>query len=119
MTRPCFLWDIGRRQEVAKLTGHSAHIQALAFAPDGKTLASATFDHTVTLWDTNTQQELAALKLESENARSIAFSPDGRTFAAVVSERGIRSEEVSSSVPTIFLWFAATKEEVAAAHRKR
>ena len=38
------------------LSGHTNNIYALAFSPDGKTLASGSMDQTVKLWDTATGQ---------------------------------------------------------------
>ena len=45
------LWDVAARDEVRWLRGHTNTIWALAFSPDGKTLASGSADQTVKFWD--------------------------------------------------------------------
>jgi WD40 repeat protein len=44
------LWDVAAQQPAAALTGHNGSISALAFSPDGLTLASASADGLVRLW---------------------------------------------------------------------
>jgi len=45
----------------ARSPGHQGGIGAVAFAPDGKTLVSASFDNTLRLWDTATGKEVRVL----------------------------------------------------------
>ncbi|HVK71136.1 MAG TPA: hypothetical protein VM694_42055, partial [Polyangium sp.] len=56
--------------------GHASAVQSVAFAPDGKTLASGSYDKTVRLWDVATAQCLAILLATREGW--VAFTPDGR-----------------------------------------
>lgn len=45
------LWDVETGEEIRALSGHTEHIQSLAFSHDGKILATGSFDGTVLLWD--------------------------------------------------------------------
>ena len=57
-------------------------VSAVAFSPDGKTLASGSLDSDIKLWDVATGKERATLKGHTETVRSLAFSPDGKTLAS-------------------------------------
>jgi RNA polymerase sigma factor (sigma-70 family) len=45
------LWEVETGQEVRRWTGHRNLVRALAFAPDGKTLASGGYDALALVWD--------------------------------------------------------------------
>jgi WD40 repeat protein len=55
--------------------------------PDGKTLASASFDKKGKLWQTTTGRELLNLPAPKDRGRWLAFSPDG-TMLATASHDG-------------------------------
>jgi WD40 repeat protein len=44
------LWDTTTGEEIKTLSGHTNWVYAVSFSPDGKLLASGSFDNTVKLW---------------------------------------------------------------------
>lgn len=65
------------------LTGHSADVRSLHFSPDGRRLASASYDKTVRIWDVATGRELIRLKSPNRSGfEHVCWSPDGQQLAA-------------------------------------
>jgi WD40 repeat protein len=66
----------------ALLQGHKFSVRALAFSPDGKTLATGSDDQSIKLWDPVTGLEKCTLKGHEGGVSSLAFSGDGAVLVS-------------------------------------
>ncbi len=57
-----------------------------SFSPDGRTVVTASWDHTARLWDAASGKELQRLTHE-DTVWSASFSPDGRTVVTASAGR--------------------------------
>ena len=83
--------------------GHKT-VSAIAFAPDGKTLAVGNwvFGGAVELWDITTSERIAILKEKVGSVRELEFSADGKMLACASWHRNVEYH----------MWEVATGQEV-------
>jgi WD40 repeat protein len=80
------IWDLPSGRPVLQLPGHLDNCAGLAFDPNGRQLASASYDQTIRIWDASTlapghRDARHVFQLDQE-VWCVAFSPDGGRLAA-------------------------------------
>ncbi len=70
------VWELDPRATLPVLRGHTSYVYPVAYSPDGRWLASGSWDRTVRLWDAATGEPCATLSHPSF-VWDAAFGPDG------------------------------------------
>ncbi|MFF2506595.1 TIR domain-containing protein [Streptomyces sp. NPDC058067] len=90
------------------LLAHTWPVNAVAYSPDGRTIATGSGDGIVRLWDTTTQRKIGAPFIgHGRGVTSVAFAPDGKTLAS------------SSMDGTVRLWNVADRSQIGDAFNPR
>jgi WD40 repeat protein len=93
-------WEVASGREIGRLSGHESDIFALAFAPNGSTLATGGCDKTIRIWDLASGKEIRKIGRLGTPIYQLVFTRDGKTLFARVAENRVR------------LWDPATGKEL-------
>eukprot|EP01112_Ceratiomyxa_fruticulosa_P011665 TRINITY_DN3187_c0_g1_i1.p1 TRINITY_DN3187_c0_g1~~TRINITY_DN3187_c0_g1_i1.p1 ORF type:complete len:479 (+),score=89.51 TRINITY_DN3187_c0_g1_i1:121-1557(+) len=94
-----YLWNPEvSNKPITRLTGHQQPINLLSFSPDGRLLASASFDKSLRLWDGTTGKFIATLRGHVGAVYQVCWSSDSRLLVS------------GSKDSTLKLWDVRTKK---------
>ncbi len=80
----------GTQKLIRTLSGHEDTISQIKYSPDGKLIASVSWDRTIKLWDVGSGALVNTLKGHQDGINTIAFSPDGQTLISGSEDQTIK-----------------------------
>jgi hypothetical protein len=91
------MWDGATGKLAYTLRGHRDYIYQADFSPDGKLIATSSYDKTVKLWDVASGREVATLKDHTDAVFPVRFSPDGKLLASGAADRTVKLWDVATA----------------------
>ncbi|MEY4483062.1 MAG: hypothetical protein RL693_514, partial [Verrucomicrobiota bacterium] len=96
LTGMAYQWQVSDGALVRKFEGHTDAIYALALSPDGKTLATGSYDQKIRLWNVETGAEAMLLKGHNGGVFGLSYRPDGKVLASASADRTVKLWEVAT-----------------------
>ncbi|MFD8376163.1 trypsin-like peptidase domain-containing protein [Streptomyces sp. NPDC059688] len=92
------VWDTATGKTRTRLTGLYGEVNAVAFSPDGRTIATGS-SYSAWLWDAAGGKARTPLTGHTDTVFSAVFSPDGRTVATASADGTARLWDATTGKP--------------------
>jgi len=90
------LFDVESGSPRQKIVGHKDSLYAATASPDGKLIATGSYDQQIKLWNSADGKEIRALTGHNGAVFDLAFSPDGKRLASASADRSVKVWDVAS-----------------------
>jgi WD40 repeat protein len=94
------LWNVGDGKKIRDFEGHLDTLYDAELSPDGKLLATCSYDRKVIVWSAESGDKVRTLDGHNDAVYDVAFSPDGKVLASASGDK------------TVKLWNLATGERL-------
>lgn len=86
-----FLWHPENdKKSVIRMTGHQQPVNHISFSPDGRYIASASFDRKVKLWDGRTGKFITTYQGHVGSCYQVCWSADSRLLASASKDSTVK-----------------------------
>jgi WD40 repeat protein len=86
-----FLWSpLSSKKPLSRLTGHQRQVSHVAFSPDGRWAASASWDSSVRVWEGRTGKFVATLRGHVGAVYRLAWSADSRLLISASKDSTLK-----------------------------
>jgi mono/diheme cytochrome c family protein len=80
------MWDVESGSLIRQFKGHRDILYDAELSPDGKTLATCSYDKKIQLWNADNGQPLRTFEGHTGAVYDVAFSPDGRFLVSASAD---------------------------------
>uniref|UniRef100_A0A7S0DT79 Anaphase-promoting complex subunit 4 WD40 domain-containing protein n=2 Tax=Amorphochlora amoebiformis TaxID=1561963 RepID=A0A7S0DT79_9EUKA len=95
----CFLWDpVRNKKPIIRMTGHQQPVNKVTYSPDGRYIASASFDNSVRLWHGSSGKFISVFRGHVQDVYMCCWSADSRLLLS------------ASKDSTLVVWNLKTKK---------
>jgi ribosome assembly protein 4 len=100
-----FMWDPCRNNKpITRMTGHMKCVNRVLFSPDGKLIASASFDKSVKLWNAVDGKYVTTLRGHVSDVYMVAWSSDSRLLLSCSKDTtmkcwSMKSKKIAFDLP--------------------
>ena len=92
------VWDMSSRKLIQEFRGHYDAIQTAAFSPDGKLLATGSYDRRILLWNVESGALLRELTGHNGAIYDLDFNADGSILASASGDETVKLWRVSDGL---------------------
>ncbi|KAJ2825011.1 ribosome assembly [Coemansia erecta] len=86
-----YLWDpVASNKPIARMVGHQKLVNHVSFSPDGRLIASASFDNSVKLWDGSTGKFITSLRGHVAAVYQVCWSADSRMLLSASKDSTLK-----------------------------